>query len=109
MVLRRLLTVVAPKHRFDDTAQIEIFVLRHQLQVLRRQVKRPLYRNGDRALLAAASGILPKEHWGAFLVASRDASALAPLTRRAKVDEAAPPARAPRDRSGGLQADPSDG
>jgi hypothetical protein len=40
---------------------------------------------------------------------SRDASALAPLTRRAKVDEAASPARAPRDRSTGLQADPCDG
>lgn len=68
MVLRRLLTLVAPKHRSDDAAQIEIFVLRHQLQVLRRQVKRPVYRHGDRALLAAASRILPKERWGAFLV-----------------------------------------
>jgi putative transposase len=35
---------------------------------LRRQVKRPVYRRRDRALLAAASRILPKEHWGAFLV-----------------------------------------
>ena len=34
----------------------------------RRQVKRPVYRRRDRALLAAASRILPKEHWGAFLV-----------------------------------------
>ena len=41
---------------------------RHQLEVLRRQVKRPVYRCRDRALLAAASRILPKEHWGAFLV-----------------------------------------
>jgi hypothetical protein len=40
MVLRRLLTLVVPKHRSDDATQIEIFVLRHQLQVLRRQVKR---------------------------------------------------------------------
>ena len=68
MVLLRLLTRVAPKHRSDDAAQIEILVLRHQLQVLRRQVKRPVYRHGDRALLAAASRILPKERWGAFLV-----------------------------------------
>jgi len=67
MMLRRLLTLVAPKHRSDDAA-IEIFVLRHQLQVLRRQVKRPVYQHGDRALLAAASRILPKERWGAFLV-----------------------------------------
>ena len=68
MVLRRLLTLVAPKHRSDDAAQIEILVLRHQLQVLRRQVKRPVYRPRDRMLLAAASRILPKERWGAFLV-----------------------------------------
>ena len=68
MVLRRLLTLVAPKHGSDDAAQIEIFVLRHQLQVLRRQVKRLVYRHGNRALLAAASRILPKERWGAFLV-----------------------------------------
>ena len=40
MVLRRLLTLVAPKHRSEDAAQIEILVLRHQLQVFRRQVKR---------------------------------------------------------------------
>jgi putative transposase len=68
MVLRRLLTLVAPKHRSDDAAQIEILVLRHQLQVLRRQVKHPVYRLRDRTLLAAASRILPKERWGAFIV-----------------------------------------
>jgi hypothetical protein len=68
LVLRRLLSLVATNHRSDDAAQIEILVLRHQLGVLRRQVKRPVYRRRDRALLAAASRILPKEHWGAFLV-----------------------------------------
>ena len=68
LVLRRLLTLVAPNHRSDHAAQIEILVLRHQLGVLRRQVKRPVYRRRDRALLAAASRILPEEHWGAFLV-----------------------------------------
>jgi len=68
LVLRRLLSLVAPNRRSDHVAQIEILVLRHQLEVLRRQVKRPVYRRRDRALLAAASRILPKEHWGAFLV-----------------------------------------
>jgi hypothetical protein len=37
LVLRRLLTLVAPNHRSDDAAQIEILVLRHQLGVLRRR------------------------------------------------------------------------
>jgi hypothetical protein len=68
LVLRRLLALVAPNHRSDDAAEIEILVLRHQLAILRRQVKRPVYRSRDRALLAAASRILPKERWGAFLV-----------------------------------------
>src|SRR5450759_300758 len=68
LVLRRLLSLVAPNRRSDHVAQSEILVLRHQLEVLRRQVKRPVYRRRDRALLAAASRILPKEHWGAFLV-----------------------------------------
>ena len=68
LVLRRLLTFVSPNHRSDHAAQIEILVLRHQLQVLRRQVKRPVYRRRDRALLAAASRIFPKKRWGAFLV-----------------------------------------
>jgi hypothetical protein len=61
LVLRRLLSFVAPNNRSDDAAQIEILVLRHQLAVLRRQVKRPVYRSRDRALLAAASRILPRE------------------------------------------------
>jgi putative transposase len=53
LVLRRLLTVVAPNHRADQAAQIEILVLRHQLDVLRRQVKRPVYvRSGERDLCA---------------------------------------------------------
>ena len=68
VVLRRLLGLVAPSHRSDAAAQVEILVLRHQLGVLRRQVKRPVYRRRDRALLAAAGRILPREHWGAFLV-----------------------------------------
>jgi putative transposase len=39
-----------------------------QLTVLRRQVKRPVYRASDRAFLAASSRLLRREAWGAFLV-----------------------------------------
>ena len=43
-------------------------VLRHQLTVLRRQVKRPVFRPADRAFLAAASRLLTGKRWHAFLV-----------------------------------------
>jgi putative transposase len=68
LLLRRLLSCVSPSDRSDQAAQLEILVLRHQLAVLRRQVKRPVYRHTDRALLAAASRVLPRERWGVFLV-----------------------------------------
>jgi hypothetical protein len=103
------LTLVAPKHRSEDAAQIEIFILRHQLQVLRRQVKRPVYRHGDRALLAAASRILPKQRWGAFLVRPETLLRWHRSLVARKWTRAASSARAPRDRSEDLQADPSDG
>jgi len=43
-------------------------VLRHQLQVLERQVARPQLRPADRALLAAFSRALPRRAWPSFLV-----------------------------------------
>ncbi len=68
LVLRRLLTLVAPNRRSDHVAQIEILVLRHELGVLRRQVKRPLYRRRDRAAARCGKQDPSQEHWGAFLV-----------------------------------------
>src|SRR6266496_3298373 len=48
--------------------ELENAVLRHQLTVLRRTVKQPLLRRRDRVLLAALSGVLPRERWSVFLV-----------------------------------------
>ena len=48
--------------------EVENAVLRHQLAVLRRTVKRPPPGRCERLLLAAASRLLPRERWSAFLV-----------------------------------------
>src|SRR6266496_6040007 len=48
--------------------ELENAVLRHQLAVLGRTVKRPPLRRRDRMLLAAASSLLRREHWSVFLV-----------------------------------------
>jgi len=68
MVLRRLLAVLSFGDRAAEQVRLENLVLRHQVAILRRQVKRPTYRMGDRALLAAASRMLPRERWNVFLV-----------------------------------------
>jgi hypothetical protein len=46
-------------------------VLRHQIAILGRGGKRPAYTSVDRALLAAASRLLPPERWSCFGVSPR--------------------------------------
>jgi hypothetical protein len=70
--LRRLLELIALRFRSEDAKEIEIVVLRHQLQVLRRQVTRPDLASHDRAFLAAASRVLPKSRWRACGVKKLD-------------------------------------
>ena len=48
--------------------EVENAVLRHQLAVLRRTVRRSPLRRRDRVLLAAASRLLPRERWSVFVV-----------------------------------------
>ena len=43
-------------------------MLRHEVKVLRRQVKRPQLRRFDRVLLTAASQRLPRRLWPSFIV-----------------------------------------
>jgi putative transposase len=64
LVLRRVLAwlVWGNEHAKD----LEIVVLRHQLQVLRRHVGRPRFRWSDRLFLAVASHHLARETWPAF-------------------------------------------
>jgi putative transposase len=66
--LRCLLQLVLLRPRSEEFKELEIVVLRHELAVLRRQVRRPELSSADRALLAAASRLLPRSRWSSFLV-----------------------------------------
>jgi putative transposase len=68
LMTRRLLGMLLGSLRGEHAKDVEIAVLRHQLEVLRRQVKRPEFRPADHAVLAALSGALPRGRWTSFLV-----------------------------------------
>ena len=64
-LVRRLLGAGS---RLQDEKDIELLVLRHQVKVLQRQVKRPRLNRLDRVLLAAASRALTRSIWSSFVV-----------------------------------------
>jgi putative transposase len=68
IALRRLLEIAVLRLRSEHCKDLELVVVRHQLEVLRRQVKRPQLCQADRIFLAAASRVLPRNRWRAFLV-----------------------------------------
>ncbi len=64
-IVRRIL---GTGRRPEEGREIELLVLRHQVKVLRRQVKRPRLSRLDRLLLAAASRAMPRDRWSSFVV-----------------------------------------
>ena len=62
-----LLELVLLLARGDGTKELEILVLRHELSVLRRQVKRPQFEQRDRLVLTALSRVLPRRGWAVFM------------------------------------------
>jgi hypothetical protein len=65
LVLRRVLGLIGLWGESRDSKEIDILVLRHQLEVLRRQRPRPRLEPADRAWLAARSRLLPPRRWSA--------------------------------------------
>src|SRR5919201_6531717 len=59
-LLRRLLELLVLLARSEQRKEVEILLLLHELQVLRRQVGRPQLRPADRFVLAALVQALPR-------------------------------------------------
>src|SRR5918996_1132341 len=68
LVVRMLLRLLVRDGQGEAAKDLEIVVLRHQLNVLLRQVNLPRFRRSDRAFLAAAARRLPRVRWERFLV-----------------------------------------
>ena len=68
VTLQRVLQLLFLRFRSMPSKDLEIVVLRHQVAVLRRHVRRPAFRAADRVFLSAASRLLPRVNWSAFVV-----------------------------------------
>ena len=68
LVLRQVFQLLALRFRSHDFKDLEILVLRHELAILRRQTRRPAITPIDRVFLTAASRLLPRARWHAFLI-----------------------------------------
>jgi hypothetical protein len=66
MVLRAVLHVAPAGEQRDR--EVEILVLRQQVQVLSRKAGRPKLRRRHRLFLAGAARLLPRERWSCFIV-----------------------------------------
>jgi putative transposase len=64
----RLFGLVVLLARGDRSKELEILALRHELSILRRQVRRPRFAQRDRLVLAALSRLLSRRSWSAFSV-----------------------------------------
>ena len=68
VVLRRILQLAVLHVRSNDFKDLEIVVLRHELAILGRPIRRPAMTWTDRLFLAAASRLLPRARWRSFII-----------------------------------------
>jgi len=92
LAVRALLGALVRSRRGLQVKDIQLLVLRHELEILRRQVARPKLGTPDRALLAAAACHLPRSSRGVLFGDSADASALASSARSPEMAAGARPA-----------------
>src|SRR6266516_6104035 len=108
LMARLLVGMLLGRLRSEQTKDVEIAVLRHQLEVLRRQVKRPEFQPADRALLA----VLSRASSAALVQLPGDAGhdhAMAPAAGDPHMDPARPSRRPSAPRRPPDSADPATG
>ena len=66
LAVRRMFDLFLLSFRSEDSKEVELLALRHEVEVLRRQVGRCAYEPADRALLAVFSRLLPRSSWARF-------------------------------------------
>jgi putative transposase len=67
-LVRLVIDLLVLRGRRDRSKDVEILVLRHQLEVLQRQSSRPRFAPDDRAILTALARTFGRDRWPIFLV-----------------------------------------
>ena len=75
--LQWILQLAVLRGQSNEFKDLEIIVLRHELAILRRRTRRRAMSWTDRLCLAAASRVLSRAQWRAFIVTPGDAAPVA--------------------------------